>query len=174
MTHSFFDLYAPARPQQAGRLILDTREKIRPLLKQIQQIPGLTWDDTDVIQRVMCSIQYEHRALSQLHEDCMVLVGRATGIARGEMAAVPDGWQREVRQLSDECFASPQHPYPSEVPWLKEATAIANYLTELGAYLFTQLRSIGAYTNGYLHYQFQDWLDYDMVLVRFEPRDVSL
>lgn len=136
--------------------ILDTREQIRPLLLKLQLIPGLSWDDTDIIQRVMQSIQLEHRALSQLHDDCLALVARMTGSTHYDMVATPQGWQRVARS-SD-----------GVTPWLNESVQIANALAELGSHLYYQLRSLGMYQNGYLYYQFRQWLGLDMVLERFE------
>lgn len=137
--------------------ILDTREQIWPLLLKLRLIPGLEWDDTDIIQRVMQSIQLEHRALSQLHDDCLGLVARMTGSVSFDMVATPHGWKRVAR--SDD----------GSVPWLNETVQIANALAQLGAYLYYQFRSIGLYQNGYLYYQFREWVGLDMMLQRFEP-----
>jgi hypothetical protein len=180
MTRSYFEEFGPPSVRTDLLLVLDTREKIKPLLKAIQAVPGISWDDTDVIQRVMQSIQIESRALSQLHDDCLQLVARCTGTRRYDKTISPTGWKAVAlgysayEQLLAENHDSGLDPAKQEVPWLNETMQIANLLTELGAYLFATLRSIGCYTNGYLYYQFKDWLDYDMLLVRFEPQDMVI
>lgn len=157
MTPSFFATYGAPSLQLPQVVVLDTRERIRPLMLKLQLIPGLEWDDSDIIQRVMQSIQYEHRALSQLHDDCLQLVARLTGSKSYDMVATAHGWQRVAR--SDE----------QEVPWLNETMQIANALAELGSNLFYQLRSLGMYHRGYLQYQFKQWVGMDMALQWFEP-----
>jgi hypothetical protein len=137
-------------------VILDTREQIRPLMTKLQLIPGLEWDDTDIVQRVLQSIQMERRAMHQLHDDCLELVSRTTGSRAFDMVATPQGWLRVARS---DC---------GEVPWLNETVQIANALADLGAHLFHMLRSLGLYQQGYLRYQFKQWLGLDMVLERFE------
>lgn len=181
MTRSFYEEYGPPSLQAEQLIVLDTREKIKPLLKAISTVPGITWDDTDVIQRVMQSIQIENRALGQLHDDCLQLVARCTGSLGYDRHASAVGWRRVALSAYDQLMPTAHHrdfwhaqAPASQVPWLNESMQIANLLTELGAYLFAQLRSIGCYTNGYLYYQFKDWVDYDMLLVRFEPQDMVI
>lgn len=47
-----------------------------------------------------------------------------------------------------------------------EAVAAANATVRFGAALYDQFKALSMYRNGYLFYQFQQWLDRDLVLRR--------
>lgn len=181
MTHLFYEEYREElmaqNPLEIPQLvILDTRERMQPILKAIQSIPGLEWDDTDVIQTVMQAIQYENTAMSDLHNRCLGIVRRATGLSALEPAVLSTKNARPVAfdpylaaafrsgTLAEEF----KKHTPGHISFYNEATALANLLYELGSHLYAQLRVIGCYTNGYLFYQFQKWIGMDMALVRFE------
>lgn len=153
-------------------VILNTRDAILPLLGQISKIPGITWDDTDVVELVMQYIAYEKTALADLHDKCLDLVSRATGCRRFDAMVSPQGWKR----VATNPYTQLVEGYPGGVgdPWVNETTQIANALFQLGTHLFTTLRMLGLYTNGYLYYQFKAWLGHDMLLQRFEVADLHL
>lgn len=158
MTRSYYEDFGPPSLRVQDLVIMDTHVRIEPLLRAIAKVPGISWDETEVIQTVMQCIQYEHRALSALHDKCLQLVGQCTGTSRYDMVVSPEGWKKVGYSRDPD----------ASVPWLNESVQIAGLLTELGMFLFTTLRMMGCYTNGYLFYQFKDWLGYDMVLQRFE------
>lgn len=155
-------------------VILDTRERMQPILKAIQKIPGLEWDDTDVIQTVMQAIQYENTAMSDLHNRCLGIVRQATGLSALEPAALstknaqPVAFDPYLHAAYKAGTFHEQVGKPGHVSFYNEASTLANLLYELGSHLYAQLRVIGCYTNGYLFYQFHKWIGMDMALVRFE------
>lgn len=175
-------MFGPPSLKNQELLILDTREKIQPYMKAAAAIPGLEWDETELIQTVFQCIQYEGTALSQLHDKCLQLIASACGMSLSERLTSAQGWRRVALNPYDQLETSFRHVREvwqaenptSNTPWLNETVQVANILSELGMYLYTTLRSLGCYTNGYLFYQFKDWVGYDMLLVRFEPDLESL
>jgi hypothetical protein len=51
---------------------------------------------------------------------------------------------------------------------------LANLLNRFGSDVFHKLRALKAYQNGYLYYQFHDWLGKDMVLRRLNVESLNL
>lgn len=144
-------------------LILDTRERVAPILKTIQHIPGLEWDDTDAIQTVLQCIQYENTAMSDLQDKCWQIVAQATGHqAAYQTHSGPAAGLYAIAQMGE------------RVTEANSQMQLAQLLFELGSQLYAMLRGLGCYTSGYLFYQFKDWVGLDMRLVRFEVDTESL
>lgn len=79
MIQSYFQRFARVPEHGPDVIILDTSGFVKPLLKKIELLPGITWDDEDVIHRVMGYICYESKALEELSYSCLDLVERAGG-----------------------------------------------------------------------------------------------